>query len=221
MKKELTITTVLRPDSSNTVVVSIQNTDGEVITKNVAFDDYLKMLDDSTVSTHVGTRLHLPENCYDIKCADSQNFSIILTVPAQLFPITYLRDNHYVIPFPRLLFAFNVVDTKLVESRVFAIPGDSSIDDDTIVYHYPFGNVYESGRICWGSNSLPDVDDPGDCRVITQLFFSAPTNDDLWKTSCISSSDAFLSQLYNRLNGVDKFDDTILKPTSYRVGNLF
>lgn len=39
----------------------------------------------------------------------------------------------------------------------------------------PFPNVYDDGKICWGSNT-PGLVDPGKMRQVWELFFSTPFN---------------------------------------------
>jgi len=58
------------------------------------------------------------------------------------------------IPFPETVFLFYVDREKIVQSKLFAcIPPIGRRNDQ--LFRFPFGNVYEDGKICWGNIVLP------------------------------------------------------------------
>jgi PRTRC genetic system protein B len=46
---------------------------------------------------------------------------------------------------------------------------------DAPVYHAPFPNVHDAGKICWGTNAAPKVE-AGKARQAWELFFNSPFN---------------------------------------------
>lgn len=53
----------------------------------------------------------------------------------------------------------------------------------TRIYQFPYGNVFSGDhRICWGNLELPDIRGLEDIEVLTEMFFTAAVNGDLFQT---------------------------------------
>ena len=85
---------------------------------------------------------------------------------------------------PRCLFNFSLRQNQLEGSRVCVAmepvpPGMEFIpSDNTIVARFPFPNVYEDSRICWGQSRIPTFD-LQTIQGLCNLFWSSPFNHDL------------------------------------------
>ena len=56
------------------------------------------------------------------------------------------------------------------------------LHDKATIYRFPFSNIYSetSGKICWGDNQLPILDNVGQSISLLSKFISAPMNNDLF-----------------------------------------
>lgn len=134
-------------------------------------------------------------------------------------------ENPYVFEFPALIFYMetrkNKVDTS--QMRIFAVKEKTraEIGSDTKLYHYPFGNVYKEGRICWGSTQLPEIESFNDFKKIILTFFGGVTNDDLFRASeRFQKKVACQRELLEYLVKEDKFPTDLLVDTKRTLSEL-
>ena len=212
------------------VTVTLGYKNGGSIVKKVKYNDFITMLNDSVeeggtvVSFSNKNWGGIPDGLIDIAYQDESNFLALLQVPAELFIVQYCGEK-YSIPFPSLLFAVKVVGQRVTGTRVYAVK-DTKVTSESVLYHYPFGNVYADGHICWGGNSLPTVEGVKDAFKVPQIFYSAPTNSDLWKSEERVDieklgNEPILSKVYAFLNGQKEFPLDALMPTKFKVEQLF
>lgn len=194
----------------------------EITKKCISYEDFLAIVNNSTKADnflHVGK---LPEGYYDaILDKDEMGFKCLVVVPEGLKPIIYYSDI-YMVPFPKLMFYFKVRTGILKESKVYALKS-GRISDKTTLYKYPFGNVYDGGKICWGGNVINGIYELRKVERIISTFFGSPTNDDLWgKCINVPSDDPRRVQrgLLESLNMEKTFPEDILVKTHYSVKNL-
>lgn len=110
---------------------------------------------------------------------DLSKFAAAILVCAERRRIVYFNDV-FEVPHPDLIFFFKVKNRKVLDSRVFAVKSEL-IEKDAELCCFPFGNVYSDGTICWGSNTLPDIDKPLKLEQLPYLFFDSPYNGDLYR----------------------------------------
>lgn len=108
------------------------------------------------------------------------NFSIWISLPQEKYTLMYYGKPYH-IPFPSLLFYFKVVNTNVVKSYLYAVKDKAA--PGIMLYHYPFGNVYADGHICWGNTQLPHITTLKDTERLIEIFFMSDTNDDLFDSS--------------------------------------
>lgn len=87
----------------------------------------------------------------------------------------------FAVPIPPLLWMFGLnLEKKLRDTCVFALK-DTLLIESTMLFHVPFSNVNEDGRVCWGHHNV--YDRPFKTLVglisLTRLFFLQPFNRDL------------------------------------------
>lgn len=165
------------------VKVTMIDEDGVAEERRISFMDFRAVMN---ASIHVEDIVHigeLPEGFFDgskSRTVDS-TYRALIEVPAQKRPMMYFEDV-YMVPFPTLAFLFKVDAGNLTESYCFAVK-DKKISRESRLFRYPYGNVYDSGKICWGNNFLGKILQMKGLDRVIQLFFGSETNDDLW-VSC-------------------------------------
>lgn len=157
-----------------------------------------------SVALPYGTIQYISEE----KCDITVKETVILLFQTVNRPFKYHETVFASIPFPALLFKFDVIGEQLKEVKVGAVT-NTILKDKSIVYHYPYSNVYHDGRICFGTNVLPKIEKLTDLSAIPELFLSGIQNDDLYSTA--NNSGMALRELLELLDG-SWFDNGILKP---------
>lgn len=159
--------------------VSQEFTDNSKEEKWISLSDVVQILNNSKVGNSYLDLGELPfgyvRGARDV--FDASTFLVVMIYPAEKRILTYYGEE-MVIPYPELLFEFKVIGGRVVHSGVFSVIHESGED---YLANYPFGNVYGSGEICWGSNVLPNVRSMKDIELIVGLFFGAVTNNDLYR----------------------------------------
>lgn len=213
--------------SGKTEVVQLQikKDMGEIQRKNISFRRFIDIINDSVVNIDNMIQIGpLPNGYYsgEISPEREYSFNCVLIVPEGLRPFYYM-DEIFMIPFPVLVFYFMVLDGRMTFSKCYAMK-KGSVTEDSILYHYPFGNVYDDGKICWGKNKLPEIKRMKELETLVSLFFGSPTNNDLYNPSSIlkCSEEYVLTQrgLLEHIKGLEMFPENILHCTGNKLGSL-
>lgn len=203
-------------------VVQIQATwEGEVIRKEVTLESYIALLNNS-VEEGGNIRLgKLPIGYYDasILSLDKSSFSCVAIRKSCRFVAKYY-EAEFVVPYPALAFAFTVKKGNLIKSLCFAVKEEDNISDNTMLYHFPYANVYENGNICWGTNKLPEIRKLEELDVLVDMFFGAPYNEDLFVSSHAGELGASLMECFHRVKKNKIFPTDVLEPTEKTIGDL-
>ena len=161
--------------------VSVRLEDKGIVTcKKIPMAEFLSLLQNSAAMGQVMRIGRLPQGYYDGALSPAENtFKMAVSIPAAVRPLQYF-DTVYVVPFPALMFIFCVATGRINVSEVVALDTDVP-QEDSIVYHYPFGNVYNDGKICWGNIALPGISNPLELPKAISAFFASETNNDLYE----------------------------------------
>ena len=214
----------------NIVSVTLEHNNGGTLVKKICLKDFFQIFNSAISEETIKTDFSalrwngIPDGLVDIAYQDNKNFMILLQVPAEIFIVEYC-GNKYSIPFPSLLFSIKVINGKATETNVFAVK-DVKASKNTVLYHFPFGNVYDNGKICWGGNSLPAINSPLESTIIPRLFYSAPTNSDLWNAEkrldvSIVKCEPVLSKIYEALHNKKTFPLDALMVSSMTIDKLY
>lgn len=115
----------------------------------------------------------VPKGFYDGTLIQNkeQSFDVLITVSEHL-GVIYLFGVPKQVVFPDLVFLFQVREGKLSTSFCFALKQDASgmIGPASRLCYYPFGNVYDDGKICWGNTVFPKVATIKDTEKLIQAF---------------------------------------------------
>ena len=206
------LTSKLNLDDAEKVEVALINEDtGESISKKISLSAYLKMLD----RVDDGTMREIPRlpvgTLGGLKYVNESTFYIEVYVDADVHPTAYIKEENIVfLPFPSLLFMIGVTAGKMSVSRVYAVKECyRQVTADTELFMFPYGNVYQTGKICWGGNyDVFDVDSVTDVELVIERFFSAIMNNDLYHNN--TKKNVPLEQLIRENVKKGKFDNDSL-----------
>lgn len=162
--------------------------------------------------------MELPESCVHVQIFyDANNndgavlgSSFILFRPAQVRKVLFF-DDEYTVPLPPLLFKYYLLaNAKITSSCVFAVelsdPG--LLRDDTMLYHFPYGeNVYGDGRMCHGTNRLPEIKSPRQLSSLPEYFLQLPFT-------------GGNRDIFEHMNGKPVFPSRLLEPFSCKYAWL-
>lgn len=152
--------------------------DQDMRSKNVSLDDLISSL---ATGHQISTGI-LPSGA-KLYSGSSSAYSLWIEVPAKVRPLETpgndRRDRStYLVPFPRMLFKFQVTSMNIVDTRAFCLKNPFESNDD-IVYRFPYGNTYADGRVCWGGVRTPRITSPIQLASLITMFFQSEFNGDL------------------------------------------
>ena len=107
------------------------------------------------------------------------SFEAVMVYPAQKRGFSFM-GNLFFIPFPTLVMKVTYVKGVRKEVVIFALDTDEPTSESKL-FHYPYGNVRESGSICFGNITLK-VKDIADAPKVFDDFLCGKTNNDLYHT---------------------------------------
>lgn len=193
-------------------------TGNDISTKTIAIADLVAELShDLEITTGVlpnGTRFYSgTKNVYRIGIQVSAK---IRTTEFHLHDLS----QAFTVPFPEMLFVFGIKEKRIIHSMLFACVPPIGRPNDRL-YLFPFGNVWEDGRICWGSVQQASIDEPIVLDTMVTRFFGS-----VFSGHLISGTNMFyppqgvvnLRTLLEHLSGQEHFPDRVLKPSSMTVG---
>lgn len=194
--------------------------------KYVDIDELLAALNKSVVKEKQAYYMgKLPQNYYDgcIRRDKSGNLDadIILTVPGVKMRTVY-ENSEYMIPYPSLLFCFQIHNNGIVKTQLYAIKG-IHWTDKTVLYNYPFGNVSTSMHtVCWGSNSLPEIKELRQLDAVCSLFYNCPCNNDYFSAERSTKLKyTNVRGLFEKIMNNENFPEEILVESDKgNIGNL-
>ena len=225
------ITATIGAKSPTVANVSLSYAGGAQRSRKMHLADLVALLKNATDNDVVDfktNRFKVPKELVELSYVDKNNFHGLFLIPGQVFFVTYC-DKKYPVPYPSLLFSIRVVNGKVNKTNVFAVKETDKdrLDENTVLYNFPFGNVYQDGSICWGGNKLPQIDGLSEVlKGVIHLFYSAETNADLWNSKrvnieVIKGSNPILSSVYEILASMEEFPSDALVPSTYKMASLF
>ncbi|MFA5048330.1 MAG: hypothetical protein WC516_04905 [Patescibacteria group bacterium] len=170
------------PEDSPNANLTIVDPNGLIRKKSVDIEDLVATLvSDYKLATGLmplGTRFYKGSNV---------NFSMAVEVPAKIRDLTLSKYNSagtkrinevIQVPYPTCLFYFSIKDGKIYDLRINALKYPLQSENDGL-FCFPFSNVYNDGRVCWGGVSLPKISKPMDLVSVINLFLGSQFNGDL------------------------------------------
>lgn len=205
--------------------VQVVNDDHSVVKKLLKHADYIRTLMGTEAKSEMISIGQLPRGYYDgrMSATEQKDYECIIVVPQGVRPVE-LYEETFMVPFPITVFKLGARNGKLCVSYVYAA-SDEVVTDQSRLSYFPFSNVYEDGKICWGQNTLPNINAMRDFDLVTGLFFGSPANTDLYYPSQHLSKDApietnTLKEFLGYLDGKDEFPAEILKECGKKISSL-
>lgn len=132
----------------------------------------------------------------------------------------------FTVPFPGLLFCAVLIQESgggfkfdKDASRMFALK-TPVINEQTIVYKYPYTNVYGDSRICWGDslsflrNNQVNVSQVGG---LLEVFLGAENNEDLYNSSYAPYKGDNAKDVFDKMNGTVNYPyETLAKYLTFK-----
>ncbi len=144
---------------------------------------------------------------------------IVTVLPASMQIMQY-ENTQYDVCVPSLVFSFHVDKGRLEKTRVFVLK-DEEPTEKSVLYRYPFGNVYDDGKVCWGSNVFPDILEIKRLEMVMTLFIQSPCNSDLYQSEkCIGVKGVLLRELFEQLHNKQNFPEEYLMPIKKQRGKM-
>lgn len=214
-------------DTAHPAYVRICVEDGEKVQelKNITMDDYVQLVNGSVATQKKMERIgKLPDGFYDGGYdVLTGTYEAIIHVPGGKRPIFFMEQAH-VVAFPSLVFYLRTDRNRMTKSLLFAVDDSKGLSEQSKLYHYPYGNVYKDGRICWGRNELPKISSFADFGGVINLFFGSPTNNDLYEPPEIKQEGKEFKPSQQELIGFaekeDFFPEKFLKSAGGKLGEL-
>lgn len=217
---DATLTIELKQGRSEAVARFKANGD-KITTKTIAVSDLIAELSrDLEITTGVlpgGTRFY---------SGTKSVYRIGIQVPAKVrtadFNLHDVGPMKVTVPFPEMLFVFSIREKRISDSTLFACIPPIGRPHDRL-YFFPFGNVYEDGRVCWGSVHQPQIEEPIVLDTMVTRFFGSVFSGHLVHGSSMFNPPeegvVNLRTLLEHLSGREHFPDRVLKASNATLGS--
>jgi len=162
--------------NSSEVQVSLIGPDGTVGQKTISVDDLITQLASShRISTDI-----LPRGTRFYKGSPSDYYIGVELIPKKRpLQIDNVEDGvRKFLPVPRSLFVMHIKNNRSFNTWLFCLAAPLNNWSESL-YGFPYGNVYEDGRICWGDARLGNITKPMDLIGALAMFFDSGFNGDL------------------------------------------
>ncbi len=185
----------------------MEREDGVVVKRTVTIPTFCQMLGHSMKNELLFQEYDkefFPENTLYAKSADKLNFDCVWRESPGKKVVVYY-DQHFIVPFPDLVFGVSVRGGVAQGKYCFAIKKGGNK-----LYNYPFGNVSMGGAICMG-NIQYNLD--SHVADFSEDFYLGETNDDYYRSDKVSAKYS-QRQLLEKLTKKETFPEKWLVETS-------
>lgn len=124
----------------------------------------------------------LPENCIGVSLCSTETIFYLWYPELSAF-ISYGDREYPNFPIPRMVFAVNLLSTGRVGNCSIGVVADEKPAPESLMYHYPFSNVYDNGHVCTGNNVLPRYKKQTAVANFPSYLLGIPDNDDYYCSS--------------------------------------
>jgi len=193
---------------------------GAVMEKRIEAEAYCKMIAGNLKpQEHFVNVPHLPKEVLicRVSTGKESSFDAVVLFPAKKRAFSYF-GRHYFLPFPALIAKVNVRDGRRTGMEMFALPTDEPTDE-TPLFQYPFGNVYEDGSCCFGNILVEGLTGAAQAPEVLETFLSSITDNDLYHAQ--NTKRYSQTELIQEIEGKDVFPtELLLAVTNQTVGSF-
>ena len=219
------LTIKIKAGSAN-ASVSLAEHGGQSVHKSVAIDDLISTL----TSSHKMNTGILPRSTRFFNGTASKYRIGLETIPRIRNFSMWSRSVEsngkpkiLQIPFPPCLFVFDVSGRKLIMTKVFALQALLSTENDDL-YSFPFGNIYDDNKVCWGTAKLPAIQNPMNLISVISVFLDSNFNGDLFHLHGIKTETGDrIDDFWSFIKYLDKkpvFPGDFLQPSDQKLWTL-
>ena len=209
----------------NAARVQVVENNGSILEKYVDCDQLIEAMTASRRKGEMAFRIgNLPQGFYDGKiCRDSIGRikgKFLVTTDKRKTYITF-EETRFVTCCPAFLFVFEIESGRVINTRVFSLKG-KTWNDSTYLYNCPLGNVsVNTHNVCWGSNSLPYIDELQKLNIVVSMFYDSPCNNDWFSPGkSIKWKCDNLREVLKRLEEPEEFPERLLVSSGIKIGDL-
>jgi len=163
----------LRLQADGTIFVIEEN--GAVIKEKQIDPDSLITVIEKSVYSEIADSYGniLPKNCVYYGFAERRSGEMLQIV--MLEREKCIRPyNHFgqveMVGYPKLIFAYKIANKRIITSAVVAVT-DEFITERSPVYHFPYANVFNNGRICTGNYHYPEIESLTGLNFLPEDFY--------------------------------------------------
>ena len=165
--------------SRNTLMVEELKPGGAVAYKEISPLELYFIINNSYTSRNLLRSGFLPENCLHVSMSSAERHFIIWNHELRA-DITYKDTKYPDFPLPRLVFGVRMLENGKVADCSIGVVADETPTPETRMFHYPFSNVYEHGKVCSGNNILPRYRKLQALKHFPRYLLELPDNDDMY-----------------------------------------
>ncbi|SLK15974.1 E2 family protein D [Paenibacillus sp. RU5A] len=134
---------------------------------------------------------------------------VVCEVQKQLWDMYYYKDKLQKVGHPRLLFIYQVEVSGRIQGMYCFGVQDKNITGETELFKYPYANV-SFGKVCMGSNQLPQLTKLGQCVTMHNLFFGSQSTNCYYNESRNLSGITELRELYSKMESSEFPDEWLV-----------
>lgn len=181
-KKDVSIEAKSFIDEDGNLFFDVGFQDGkEIIEKRLSVGTFIALLDGNIREEEKFVVFpKLASNVYvaKINSSDKSSFDCLSIYKAEKRAFS-IAGELLRIPFPALLMHTRIRKGARNEMHIFALDTDEPTDQ-SLIYEYPFANVYKDGSVCMGNIVSQKVDSIKDVDAVFDDFICGITNDHLY-----------------------------------------
>lgn len=224
----------LNSDTAGYVFAEIREESGVKRQKKITVQDTIDILNSSAEIDHTCRIGKMPEGFLDAEFDFSSLSGKVAVYVPKHTQLTDFNGEKAMVPFPNLILMYKYSKGVHQGTAAFATVENNirRINDNTILYNYPFGNVTPgTGKVCWGSNRHEPIERISEVNIFTDKFLNSSTNSDLYQVGVSNSSKKELSVFLHSLakkhekeseDGKEYiFEDKLLVPTINTFDSAF
>ncbi len=195
----------LRPNA--TVVCEEIFENNIVISKHINIEDLCSAVNSSICLEGTETGI-LPEGCLYYKEDMVKSKYLVIKYHGRV-DFTLYNTVYKDLPLPNMLFGFKIANDGCVSKKMVTCIKGNKIKMDTILYHYPFSNVYDNFNICLGSNRFKTIRNITQFESYPHYIMSIANNNDLYNQAHNSCNFEY-RELLDYISNKNEFDDNLL-----------
>lgn len=166
---------------NNSFIVEEHKKNGVIAYKEISPIELYYAINGSYIASEFLSSGVLPEHCIHLSMSNSEK-RFILWYPELRTEMTYKDEVYASFPIPRLVFGVRMLQSGKVAECSIGVVADEAPTTETVMYYYPFSNVYDDGRVCTGNNVLPSYKKQTALKNFPSYLLGIPDNDDMFRT---------------------------------------